>query len=264
MKVQKTKLNTGIQIEYSLSGAEGEETILFGLGPNLRQFGPQQRFFAHDHRPLLVSLRGHGNSSGPLHPTRADYTVRELALDVQALLSHLGIGKVHFVGNSLGGLVGYELLELDADRVSSLTTFGTTAELHAPQLLRWSQLSLIRLLGPRGMAWLVGKTASKDKAIAARVGRMCRMVSKDALALIASNIADYDYTGVIRRHDVPMMLIKGGLDGDINANLDSTLAALWKCSARTLYSAGSSSGCCTVATGEAFRQQLERLCEEAK
>ncbi len=227
MKTEMVTLNTGIQIEYALSGATEGETLLFvhGLGANLRQFEPQQCFFQDECRVLLVSLRGHGRSASLPRPTPANYTVRVLAQDIQALLHHLEMGRVHFVGNSLGGLVGYELLGLDASRVSSLTTFGTTAELHASPFLLWTQLALIRLLGPKGMAWLVSKTASPDKAVAVQVGQMFRMAAKDALALITGNIADYDYTGTSHRHDLPMLLIRGGRDREINAHLDSTLAA---------------------------------------
>ncbi len=227
MKTEMIAINTGMQIEYALSGPPEGETLLFvhGLGANLRQFEPQQRFFQDEYRVLLVSLRGHGRSASPPQPTPANYAVKALAQDIRAFLHQLEVGRVHFVGNSLGGLVGYELLKLDAGWVSSLTTFGATAELHASPFLLWTQLALIWLLGAKGMAWLVSKTASPDKAVAAQVGQMFQAATKDALALITGNIADYDYTGIIHRHDLPMLLIRGGRDREINARLGSTLAA---------------------------------------
>nr|AAU84146.2 putative hydrolase or acyltransferase [uncultured archaeon GZfos37B2] len=228
MKIENARVNTGIRIEYSLSGIENNETLIFvhGLGANLHQFELQQQFFAKDYRVLLVSLRGHGGSSTLSCPARAEYTVRKLSWDVQALLQHPGIKKVHFVGNSLGGLVGYELLELDSDLLGSLTTFGTTPVLHASGFIQWSLLTVIRLFGPKGMGWLVSKTGSKDAAVGAGIGRMYETVSKDALELITANIADYDYTGTISGHRIPMLLIRGGLDTEINKNLDTTLAVL--------------------------------------
>ena len=82
---------------------------------------------------------------------------------------------------------------------------------------------MLRLLGPKGIAWLVGRTASKDKAVRARLKPMYEMVSKDALELIMMNIADYDYMDTICRHNIPMMLIRGGLDKDINSKLGPVL-----------------------------------------
>jgi len=104
-----------------LAGWEDGETLLFlhGLGPSLQQFELQEAFFPTRYRVLLPSLRGHGRSSAPANAGLADYTIRELARDVQALL------------DSLGGLVGYELLEMEPARLASLATFGRTAELHA-------------------------------------------------------------------------------------------------------------------------------------
>ncbi|NOR49266.1 MAG: alpha/beta fold hydrolase [Methanosarcinaceae archaeon] len=219
------EVSDDIEIEYSLSGADSEETLLFvhGLGSNLDQFELQQQYFAKNYRVLLISMRGHGNSSAPVNPTPADYTIRKIARDVQALLAHLGISKVHFVGSSMGGLVGYELLEMDEGLLLSLTTFGTTARLHSSRFTLRSLLTMLRLLGPKGIAWLVGRTASKDKAVRARLKRMYEMVSKDALELIMMDIADYDYMDTICRHNIPMMVIRGWRDSGINKNLDPVL-----------------------------------------
>jgi len=264
MKISKTQFTTDVQLEYVLAGPEDGQTLLFlhGLGANLRQFELQQKYFAQEYRVLLVSLRGHGNSSGPAQPTPDDYTIRKLARDLQALLSYLHIRQVHFVGNSLGGLVGYELLELDAKRMASLTTFGTTAELHASRFVLGSQLALIRLLGARGMAWLVSKTASKNKAVATQVGQMFRMASKDALALITRNIADYDYTGTIRRHNVPMLLIRGKLDREINARLDSTVTALREKPGSQLIELPEAGHFANLEQPEAFNRALARFLTE--
>ena len=228
IQIENSQVRTGIRIEYSLLGTENNETLVFvhGLGANLYQFELQAQFFAKDYRVLLVSLRGHGGSSAPPCPARADYTVKKMSLDVQALLQHLGIKKVHFVGNSLGGLVGYELLELDSDLLGSLTTFGTTPKLHASRFIQWSLSTVIRVFGPKVMGWLVSKTGSKDTAVGAGLGKMYETVSKDALELITANIADYDYTGTISEHRLPMLVLRGSLDTEINKNLDTTLAVL--------------------------------------
>lgn len=228
MEIEKAYLSTGIRIEYSLSGIENDGTLVFvhGLGANLRQFELQQQFFAKDYRVLLISLRGHGGSSSPFNPDRGNYTVREMSRDVQALLQHLDIKKGHFVGNSLGGMVGYELMTLDPDLLESLTTFGTAPRLHISGFFHWSLLRVIRLLGSKRMGWVVSKIGSKDKAVGAKLKKMYETVSKDVLELITENIADYDYTDMISEHRIPMMLIRGSRDTGINKNLDTTLDVL--------------------------------------
>jgi 3-oxoadipate enol-lactonase len=53
-------------------------------------------------RVLRVDMRGHGGSN----PVPGDYTMSELAHDVASVLGALGIGKVHYIGLSIGGMLG--------------------------------------------------------------------------------------------------------------------------------------------------------------
>jgi len=48
-------------------------------------FELQEAYFSRHFQVLLVSLRGHGGSSVPDHPTVKDFTVGQLAADVKAL-----------------------------------------------------------------------------------------------------------------------------------------------------------------------------------
>jgi 3-oxoadipate enol-lactonase len=228
MMIETATLSTGVTIEYALTGPAEAPVLAFvhGLGSNMRQFLPQVEHFAAAYRVLTLSLRGHGGSSAPTEPTPESYTVRLLAQDVQALSQQLGIEALHFVGNSLGGLVGYELLTLGQPKLLSLTTFGTTAELHSSPLIYWGVVGSVRLLGIKNMAALIGKTGSKDPLVGAELARMYGSATKNALLLIPRHIANYDYTETLRRAEIPLLLIQGALDKGINAELDSTLAAL--------------------------------------
>lgn len=228
MTTHTAQLPTGITLEYALEGPPGKPVLCFvhGLGAAMDQFRPQADYFASDYRVLRLSLRGHGGSSAPAQPTPDSYTPRVLAQDVQALLTHLGTEALHYVGNSLGGLVGYELLELGQPRLLSLTTFGTTAELHSPRLVYWTVVAMTHLLGVKGVAALIGKTATQDRNVGVQLQAMYRKATKDALLHIARHIADYDYTATLREADLPLLLIQCALDKEINTALASTLAAL--------------------------------------
>ncbi|MBU2532015.1 MAG: alpha/beta hydrolase [Alphaproteobacteria bacterium] len=54
------------------------------------------------YRVLRLDMRGHGGSE----PVAGDYTMAQLADDVVAALDALGIGKVHYIGLSIGGMIG--------------------------------------------------------------------------------------------------------------------------------------------------------------
>ena len=53
-------------------------------------------------RVLRIDMRGHGGSG----PVAGDYTMSALASDVAAVLDALSIGRVHFIGLSIGGMLG--------------------------------------------------------------------------------------------------------------------------------------------------------------
>jgi pimeloyl-ACP methyl ester carboxylesterase len=56
---------------------------------------------------ILVDARGHGESQKPHDP--AAYEDGAMAHDVRALLDHLGVESVHFIGYSMGSFVGITL-----------------------------------------------------------------------------------------------------------------------------------------------------------
>jgi 3-oxoadipate enol-lactonase len=53
-------------------------------------------------RVLRLDMRGHGGSDA----TAGDYTMRELAGDVAGVLDALGLARVHYLGLSIGGMIG--------------------------------------------------------------------------------------------------------------------------------------------------------------
>ena len=53
-------------------------------------------------RVLRIDMRGHGGSG----PVAGPYTMSQLAGDVAAVLDALAIPKVHYIGLSIGGMIG--------------------------------------------------------------------------------------------------------------------------------------------------------------
>jgi 3-oxoadipate enol-lactonase len=53
-------------------------------------------------RVLRLDMRGHGGSD----PVAGDYTMSELAADVASVLDALGLTRVHYLGLSIGGMIG--------------------------------------------------------------------------------------------------------------------------------------------------------------
>jgi 3-oxoadipate enol-lactonase len=106
----KAKVN-GIETNYEIHGAEGAPWLTFShsLACSLRMWDGQVAAFKDSFRILVYDTRGHGESEAPKGP----YTLDTLAEDLRALLEELDIKRTHFVGLSMGGMIGQLLVLTD-------------------------------------------------------------------------------------------------------------------------------------------------------
>ncbi|RMD85551.1 MAG: 3-oxoadipate enol-lactonase [Candidatus Dadabacteria bacterium] len=115
----------GVNIHYVIEGRDDAPVVTFShaLGADLHVWDAQAAACAERYRVLRYDTRGHGESDAP----RGPYTLEQLAEDVVGLLDALGIGRTHFVGLSMGGMIGQVLALEHPDRVLSLVLCDTTS-----------------------------------------------------------------------------------------------------------------------------------------
>jgi 3-oxoadipate enol-lactonase len=114
----------GIQINYELSGNQDAPVVVMchSLACSMVMWQPQMEVLEPHFRVLRIDMRGHGDSE----VTQGVYTLELLAADVIGLLDVLKIDTAHFVGLSIGGMIG-QCLGLDyPDRFQSLTLCDTS------------------------------------------------------------------------------------------------------------------------------------------
>ena len=97
----KAKVN-GIDVHYTVSGSGPWVVMSHSLACDLRMWEAQVALLAKDYRVLCFDTRGHGQSDAPA----GEYTLDLLADDAKALLDVLGISACHWVGLSMGGMIG--------------------------------------------------------------------------------------------------------------------------------------------------------------
>jgi pimeloyl-ACP methyl ester carboxylesterase len=78
---------------------------------------------AREHRVIGIDARGHGRSEKPHDP--AKYPGDAMPADVIAVLDHLGVGKAHFHGYSMGGGIVAHLLARHTDRFITASFGGS-------------------------------------------------------------------------------------------------------------------------------------------
>lgn len=117
-------------MNYALEGPEGAPVVVMShsLGASLSMWDQQVPPLAKNYRVLRYDARGHGASEAPGDA----YSMDDLVGDVQALLHALDISRVHFVGLSMGGMVG-QLFALEYPAmVASLVLCDTTSRVTEP------------------------------------------------------------------------------------------------------------------------------------
>jgi 3-oxoadipate enol-lactonase len=136
----------GIQMNYELSGKKKAPMVMLShsLGSSLVMWDPQLRVLEPHFQILRYDTRGHGKSEAP----PGAYTLELLAEDAVALLDALGIDKVHWVGLSLGGMIGQSLALNQAHRLKSLALCDTTGMIPPEAQPIWQErLDAVRARG---------------------------------------------------------------------------------------------------------------------
>lgn len=120
--VGKTVSVNGIEMYYETSG-QGEPLVLLhgfgGGGAMWTTFLPE---FAEAYQVIVPDLRGHGRSTNPSR----QFTHRQSALDVFALLDALGIKQFKAMGISTGGMTLIHMATQQPSRVEAMVLIGAT------------------------------------------------------------------------------------------------------------------------------------------
>jgi len=132
----KIKAND-IQINYELSGRDGAPVVMLShsLASSLVMWNPQLDLLESKFKVLRFDTRGHGDSDAP----EGKYTLELLAADAVALMDALAIDAVHFVGLSMGGMIGQTLALDHGNRLRSLTLCDTAAVMPDEAQPIWQQ-----------------------------------------------------------------------------------------------------------------------------
>jgi len=119
----------GIRTLYSIDGPPDGRAIMLShsLASDCSIWEPQVATFRARYRVLTYDIRGHGGTEAPSGPCSLD----DLVEDAVALLDRLGIDKAHFVGLSLGGMVGQLFALRYPDRLLSLVLCDTASEMRS-------------------------------------------------------------------------------------------------------------------------------------
>lgn len=141
----------GIQINYELSGKQDAPVVVLShsLACSMVMWAPQLDLLEDHFRVLRYDTRGHGDSDAPPEP----YTLEQLVNDAIGLVDGLGVDRFHWVGLSMGGMIGQGLALSHPGRLDSLVLADTAAEIPDESQPVWQErIDAVRNAGMQAVA----------------------------------------------------------------------------------------------------------------
>ncbi len=215
------------RIAYSVFGSRDARPLVIchGLAAEGGQFRADAEWLAaKGFRVLVPDLRGHGRSVSPKERHDDDFTIAEMAGDLVAMLDQENIAATHWVGNSLGGILAYAIIEAAPERLKSLITFGTAQTLKVPGYLPVLSEFAQRLAGPWLTAFVTARATSSVPEARRLIEMILRRIDRDAVMRVTRNLLDYDLRAPARAFGKPMLMLRGAKDRAVNAALGPSLA----------------------------------------
>ena len=111
----------GMEMYYETVGEGDPLILLHGFLQTGHLFDPFVEELAQHYRLIIPDLRGHGVSTNP----SGEFTMRQSALDIYALLDHLEIDQVRGIGISTGAMTLLHMATQQSTRVEAMVLIGS-------------------------------------------------------------------------------------------------------------------------------------------
>jgi 3-oxoadipate enol-lactonase len=210
----KTRAN-GIQINYQIDGAGPWLVMSHSLACTVAMWDEQVEALKHRYRVLRFDTRGHGATDAPQGP----YTLELLAEDLHALLGALGVTSPHFVGLSMGGMIGMIYALRYPGALKSLVLCDTSSRVPPDAQPVWDER--IKTATEQGMAPLVESTLkrwftepflARRNSVVERVANLIRNTPAQGYVGCCHAIPKMNLTDRLAAIKCPVQIIVGDKD----------------------------------------------------
>jgi 3-oxoadipate enol-lactonase len=207
----------GISVNYTLDGPATAPvvTLSHSLAADLAMWDPQMKALTAKYRVLRYDTRGHGATEAPA----GAYTLDQLAADAKALLQALGIATTHWIGLSMGGMIGQTLALSSPGLFQSLALCDTSSRVPAEARPVWQER--IKTAQSQGMEpiveptigrWFTASFVAARKDVVDPVRTRIRTTNPQGYAGCCAAISQLDLTDKISAIKVPTVVVVGEED----------------------------------------------------
>ncbi len=212
MQDQKIVKVNGVDIAYRFDGPKDGPVLLVAnsLMANSTMWDGNIPALADRYRVLRYDKRGHGGSGLSAGP----YTIAQLADDAIGLLDALGIQKVHFMGLSIGGMIGQQLGARFPERILSLSLCNTASEM-PPRSLWEERFEIARSQGIAGLVdgtikrWFTAPFIERAPQEIEKVRQMILGTNVDGYIGCGSAVRDMAQSTILLKIKAPTLVLSG-------------------------------------------------------
>ncbi|RTQ98892.1 alpha/beta fold hydrolase [Halomonas nitroreducens] len=208
----------GRSVAYRLLGAESNPLVVLAhpLGMSQAVWDDLLPTLLPRYRVLTWDLPGHGASQA-WPADGGDIPPAALAAEALALADHAGAAHFHFVGTSIGGVVGQQLVAEHAGRLLSATLTNTGVVIGNTEL--WTtRAGRVREEGLAAMAdeivprWFAPACFEDEPALKTGWCTQMGRGDDDSYARLCEMLGRTDFTGKLAGKDVKVQLLGGSED----------------------------------------------------
>lgn len=224
MKIQAN----GIDIHYEVAGSGPWVTLAHSLATDLTLWDGLVAALATRFTVLRYDARGHGQSSVPDEP----YRFPQLVGDLVGLLDALKIERTHFVGLSMGGMLGQHFALAAPERLDRLAIVSSTSRVPPEGRPLWDErIAVARAQGMQAHVestlarWFTAPYRQSHPEVMARIGALIAATPVAGFAGWGAAICTLDLTDKLSAIRAPTLVICGADDPGTPPAANAAIAA---------------------------------------
>ncbi len=218
----------GITIRYKIEGSGPWVTLSHSLTCDLTMWDGLAAALSPRFTVLRYDTRGHGGTSAP----NGSYSFEQLTADLIGLLDALKVHQTHYVGLSMGGMIGQHFALAASQRLQRLVIANSTSRIPPEAGPLWDER--IAIVRAQGCAGVVDGTLARwftpgfREACPQPVARIAALIGNTPAAGYigcASAIRGLDITARIGAIAAPTLVIAGAEDPGTPPAMSEAIAA---------------------------------------
>ncbi len=223
----------GRRLYYDLAGPENGPVVCFthSLASDSGMWAEQlPPLLAAGFRVLRVDMRGHGGSD----PVAGDYSMDQLAADVATVIEALGIDRVHYIGLSIGGMIGQAFAINHGEKLKSLmlcdtlpATLADAKSAWAPRIAAAREADSLAALADGTMErWFTAGFQPRNPGRWTQIRDTIAGTTARGFLGCAAAILNFDFTARLPTFRIPSLVVCGADDQGTPPDQNKRIAAL--------------------------------------